>query len=559
MRCPIVFLLLIPLGGIAQPDFFEDLKPTTAQRMRGLIYDARDYDVSFYDLSVDFNLDARSIKGKVQMHFTVPEKRRRLQIDLAKQFKIKSVKLFGEKKLRKHRAGDAFIVKSRSFKPGISYWIEIEYEGIPQVAENAPWDGGFVWSKDSITGKPWVGVACEGLGASSWWPCKDHLSDEPDSMKMHFTVPSGLKAISNGKFVKQETQGQRSTYHWKVHYPINSYNVTFYIGDYVNAEAWIRKTDETAFWDAVKADEEYAIDFWVLNNPVSIGGVEELHFQQTYKMLEFFHKFVGPYPFPKDGYKLVEAPYWGMEHQSAIAYGNAYNNNEFGFDFIIQHESGHEWFGNLVSVADHADMWIHEAFTTYLEALYVEWLNPGQEIPYLWTQRRKIKNEMPVQGPRNINFGDWPAADMYYKGTWMLHTLRTLVNNDPLWFSTLKSIPKEFAHKPVYTEDITSYMSKKLSLDLSGFFDQYLNYAALPKLEYKIVEGENGNATIEYRYVGGSPNFNYPVKYSPDGYRWITLTPNRTAQTTHLYDYNSGKGAGFDEDHYLIDFVEVSP
>src|SRR5690606_34322216 len=272
----------------------------------------------------------------------------------------------------------------------------------------------------------WIGVACEGIGASLWWPNKDHLSDEPDSMRMSYTVPSGLMAVGNGIFRNQKDLGNGFTqFDWFVHYPINNYNVTVNIAKYAHLEDTYRSKD----------GDTLALDYYILENNADTARA---HFKQVIPMLACFEESYGKYPFWKDGYALVETPYWGMEHQGAIAYGNEYENNAFDFDFIIVHESAHEYWGNSVSVNDHGEMWIHEAFTTYAEALYLECRDDYKtSVAYLLTQKPNIKNQLPILGPIGVNYSGWEDADMYYKGSWMLHSMRNTIDNDALWHKTI--------------------------------------------------------------------------------------------------------------------------
>ncbi|MCB0737225.1 MAG: M1 family metallopeptidase [Bacteroidetes bacterium] len=579
MKKWLILFFLAPSLLYAQPNFFDTFTFTRADSLRGKITEQRDYDVFFYDLSVAFNIEEQSITGENQIHFTVPAKRNRIQVDLFENLAIESIKLFGKTELPFKREGNVIFIDYETFKPKKKYWITVAYSGSPIIAKKPPWDGGFIWTNDTMTGKPWVAVACEGLGASSWWPCKDHLSDEPDSMHLHYTVPKDLVAVANGKQAGETNPDQlHKTYHWHIHYPINSYNVTFYIGDYVSMEYPEKFYYPSGGYFSENPDFEPP-SFWVINSRDSINKWKfDYHYGN--QVLMELEVILCPYPFELDGYKLVEAPYWGMEHQSAIAYGNNQKLNEFWFDFITLHESGHEWFGNLISCGDHADLWIHEAFTTYLEAMFLEHdeekysTSCAQPIPfldrmprdeyfkqkaiqYLNTQRAKIKNQMPIKGPYNVNFNAWPDADMYYKGTWMLHTLRTLVENDSLWFETIRGMTKEFAFKPVYTKDVVEYLSRELDKDLTDFFNQYLNYASLPKIEYYFTKSGD-QSVLHYRYAGELEAFDAPVRYFFNDelveYQW--LFPTREWKTQELTIGNS-KDFNWDVDHFLIDFEKV--
>ncbi|MBY0427382.1 MAG: M1 family metallopeptidase, partial [Cytophagales bacterium] len=337
--------------------------------------------------------------------------------------------------------------------------------------------------------RPWSAVACEGKGASLWWPCKDHPSDEPDSMQISIGIPTsqvemGDSVVSNGNLqsVISEEDGYTS-FVWKVHYPINSYNVTYYIGPYQHV---------------ADTNQGLRMDYYVADTKLSKAIP---HLRQSKEMLQCFEKLFGPYPFPLDGYALVESPYWGMEHQSAIAYGNGFKNNAWGFDFIIVHESAHEWWGNSVSCSDHAELWIHESFATYAEALYVEYQWGKQKmIEYLLEQKKRIKNSEPMVGPLGVNYNNWQDSDEYFKGTWMLHTLRNMVDNDSLWFASIKGLAVTFRYQVVTTKQVVDFMSKSLKMDLQPFFEQYLYKRNPPTVEY-YWKTEKGVQMLYYRLV----------------------------------------------------------
>jgi aminopeptidase N len=351
----ILFLLFIATGCYAQqyPVF------THADTLRGMLTPERKcYDVYFYDLHLKINPDDHSISGYNVIYYKVARGFNKMQVDLFKNMAIDSI-MHRNHKLKYHRDSNAVFVKFATMEQqGAKDSIKIYYHGIPQVAKKPPWDGGFVWSHDSV-GKPWIDVACEGTGASLWWPCKDHLSNKPDSMRMSFDVPTGLMCVSNGRLRSEKKLDDGYTrFSWFVSVPIINYDVTLNIADYAHISDYYLNGKDTL-----------TLDYYVLRYNEQRART---HFAQVKPMLACYEKFFGKYPFYKDGYKLVETTYWGMEHQSCVAYGNHYFNNSFGFDFIIIHESGHEWWGNNLSCSDVADMWLHEAFTTYAEALYIE-------------------------------------------------------------------------------------------------------------------------------------------------------------------------------------------
>ncbi|MBC7921857.1 MAG: M1 family metallopeptidase, partial [Ferruginibacter sp.] len=389
-------------------------------------------------------------------------------------------------------------------------------------AVNPPWDGGFSWKKDS-TGKPWVAVSCEGVGASLWWPCKDHPSDEPDSVRIRCQVPSSLTCVANGNLrSKRAMPGGYAQYDWFVSYPINPYNVTLNIADYAHF------TDAYAGADGAPL----ALDYYVLR---ANEKKARQHFQQVKPMLACYEKYFGPYPFPRDGYALVETPYWGMEHQSAVAYGNHYQNNAFGFDFIIVHESGHEWWGNSVSCRDHAELWIHESFGTYAEALYVE-DTQGYDtmLRYLEEKKERIKNQHPILGPLSVNYHRWPDSDMYVKGTWMLHTLRNAIADDSLWFGLLRGLATDFRLQNITTEQVIAYVNRKTGKDYTYFFDQYLRHAQPPTLEYQLW-AKGRSVSLRYRWQADVKGFAMPIRVGfGKAYPTTTLQPTTAWQTILL-------------------------
>jgi aminopeptidase N len=442
----------------------------------GLSVERTCYDVHFYDLTVDFNLEDSSIVGKNTIAFNVIDTTSKIQLDLFQNLSIDSV-LFKGDTLSYTRIEDAFFVNfPEVLDKATAAEVQVFYHGKPLVGKRAPWDGGFVWSKDD-QGRPFVGVACEGVGASSWWPNKDHLSDKPDSVLLNFIVPNSLKCVANGiqQFSELSTTDTAKTHHqWKVQYPIVNYNVTFYLGNF-----------ELITDHYVSDKDSLLLQYYVLDYNV---GKATKHFEQVKPMLNIYEQLYGKYPFWEDGYKLVDAPYLGMEHQSAIAYGNQYKNGYLGkqmngvdFDYVIIHETGHEYWGNNITMKDLADMWIHEAFCTYSEALYVE-KKYGYEtmLDYLVDGGKNISNKKPIIPARHVN--QMGSKDMYLKGSLMLHLVRVVVNNDSLWFATLKGLQNNFAYKSVGTEEVLQYLKSNLGKKVMPYFEQYLRLPELPQL-----------------------------------------------------------------------------
>ncbi|MBA3648336.1 MAG: M1 family metallopeptidase [Chitinophagales bacterium] len=477
----------------------DSLNPFThADSLRGMLTPARScYDVTFYDLVMGIDIKRHSIKGNNTIYFDVLADFDSMQIDLFHKIKIDSI-VFNHENLKYRRDQNAVFIKFPSIQKVLEKkLLTIYYSGVPQVAKSPPWDGGFVWKKDAKN-QDWIGVACEGTGSSLWWPCKDHLSDEPDSMQITFTVPTGLSCISNGNLRDTTPEANGTTkWQWFVSYPINNYNVTVNIAGYSHFSDYYLSGSDTL-----------QLDYYVL--PDNVNAAKE-HFQQVKLMMACYEKYFGRYPFWRDGYALVETNYWGMEHQGAISYGNNYTNNKQGFDYIIVHESAHEWWGNNVSVKDAADMWIHESFATYAEALFIE-CNAGYNasIDYLKTQRWKIVDKQPNIGPYNVNY-DAKDKDLYNKGAWMLHTFRSVVNNDSLFFNILYEIQQHFKLQTITSDQLIAFINEVSGKDNTAFFDQYLHYAAPPVLEYKTRQ-KGKKLRLTYRWKTDVGSFNMPVE-----------------------------------------------
>jgi aminopeptidase N len=401
-----------------------------------------------------------------------------------------------------------------SSKSGV-YYLTVRFHGKPRIARRPPWDGGLIWKKDKEK-RPWVTVACQGLGASVWYPCKDSQVDEPDSAEMHITVPDTLMCVGNGHYRgKINNNNGTATYDWAVVNPINNYCLIPYIGKYVN------------FSEVYKGEKgDLDMSYWVLDYNLEKAKTQ---FKDAGRMMKAFEYWFGPYPFYEDGYKLVDAPHLGMEHQSATAYGNGYLMGYYGkdlsgsgwgmkWDFIIVHESGHEWFANNITSKDIADMWIHESFTNYSETLFTDYYY-GKEAgnDYVIGTRKNISNDIPIIGPYGVN--QEGSGDMYYKGGNMLHMIRQVINDDEKFRSILRGLNKTFYHKTVTTAEIENYISKQSKKDFSKVFDQYLRTTQIPTLEYKI-EGYK----LSYRYDSCVAGFNMPLKIHFKTDQWIIPT-----------------------------------
>jgi len=499
------------------------------------------YDVHYYDLSLNIDPSQKSLNGTVAMHAITVENCDTIQIDLHRNFEITRLidKESGAdlKYQRKERA--VFIHYPK--RKGETFVLQIEYRGKPPVAKKPPWKGGFVWKKDK-EGNPWIGVACESEGASIWWPLKDHTADEPDSMRIHYAVPNGLTAVGNGRLEGKTENGSTTTFNWFVSYPINTYNVTLYVGKFKLIE------DE---YTGVTG-KKLSLNHYVLKKNYETA---KEHFKQLHPQLRLYEKRFGEYPWYRDGFKLVESPYAGMEHQSAIAYGNGYKNDKYtGTDYIILHETAHEWWGNSLSAKDLADAWLHEGFATYSEALYFEHKIGQNGYQYsLNLYKLFIKNKYPVvvvKGRRWFHFRK--NADVYSKGAWILHTLRGQIDDDALFFAILKTYSEKFRYQVVASQDFIDVVNELTKTDYSWFFEQYLfnNYA--PELEYTL----SSDGLLHYRWTKTNPSFDQLKVKVISGPAALVLTPTSKIQTVKLsrnvkgaWDYKFMKEALYATQH----------
>ncbi|MFY0653269.1 MAG: M1 family metallopeptidase [Cyclobacteriaceae bacterium] len=512
---------------------------TRVDTLRGSITPEREWwDLSYYHLEIDVDIDNKYLSGKNRIEYKVLSPQQILQLDMQSPMVIDSV-VEGGRRLKLERDGIAYfvqLIKEQNIEEVNR--IDVYFSGNPTEAVNPPWDGGVAWKLDK-KGKPWVATACQGIGASTWWPCKDHAYDEPDSMKVSVTVPEELTVVSNGRLLKTEEENHKQTYHWSVTNPINNYGVNINIGNYVNFS-------ETYQGEGGTLD----MDYWVLKHNL---GKAKKQFKQTIPTLQAMEHWFGPYPFYEDSYKLVEAPYLGMEHQSSVTYGNEFKNGYRGmdlsgtgwgmkFDYIIVHESGHEWFGNNITYTDEGDLWIHEAFTCYSEGLFVEYhygKQAGSE--YVLGLRDGIKNDGPIIGPYGVNA--LGSKDMYSKGANMLHTLRQLVDNDTLWRNVLRGLNKDFFHQVVSTAQVEDYISEQVRTDLSGFFDQYLRSAELPVFEYY-----KKDDVLLYRWTNCNSSFDMPLRVFV-GANPLWLGPNTDWQQISI---SGNSNVTVDQNFYIM-------
>ncbi|HZS71584.1 MAG TPA: M1 family metallopeptidase [Candidatus Acidoferrum sp.] len=504
--------LTLAAGQAAPP-----LAPSRADILRGAWSPERaNNDLLYYHLDIRVDPDQKYISGKNTIRFRMLASAKRIQLDLHEALKIDKI-LLGNTPLTYTRdSGAVFVDFPEMLRKGKTYSIDFYYSGHPVETGRF---GAITFKKDPA-GRTWINTACEESGASVWWPNKDQWRDEVESMEISVAIPNGLVDVSNGKFLGKKDLGDGYTrWDWMVHYPINNYGVSLNIGDY-------------AHWSDTFGS--LPLDFYVL--PEDLGKAKA-QFSQAKGMLEAFQHYFGPYPFPKDGYKLVEVPYSGMEHQSAVTYGNHFKNGYLErdwtgvgisprFDFIIIHESGHEWFGNSVSAADRSDMWIHEGWTTYLECLYVEYRwGKADGLKYTNAYKAKVKNQVPIIAERGVNAT--PPQDMYFKGALFLNTLRSVVNDDAKWFRLIHGVYQHFAYKNIMTEDLAAYMSEQTGMKLAPIFNQYLRHTAIPALELKF---DAGAGLVAYRWKADEADFAMPVKVgTPD--HWEVIHPTTQWQT----------------------------
>ncbi len=485
--------------------------PTRADILRGEYgrYRANN-DLLYYELDVRLDPEKKSISGKNAIRFRMLKDDTRIQLELYANLAVRKIVL-GDMPLKYERDHNTVYVDfPDTLRAGRTYAIDFHYSGMPQEQGRF---GGLAFRKDP-TGRHWINTANEGEGSSVWWPSKDQWRDEPEGMEIRVAVPNGLTDVSNGKFLGKHDLGDGYTrWDWRVHYPINSYNVSLNIGEYVQFSERLG---------------DLPLDYFVL--PGSLEKAKK-QFAQARPMIEAFEKYVGKYPFPKDGYKLIEVPYSGMEHQSAVTYGNRFANGylerdwtEVGislkFDFIIIHESGHEWFGNAVSAADVSDMWIQEGWTTYLECVYVEALfGHDDALKYVNAYKKKVANKEPVITQRGIH--RTPHQDQYFKGALFLHTLRNVVNDDAKWWTLVRDTYERFKYQNIMTEDVVRFFNTELKQDLTPVFDQYLRRAELPTLELTFNETDG---TVSYRWNAAERAFAMPIRVGKPG-RWQSIQP----------------------------------
>ncbi len=531
-------------------------KFTHQDTLRGSITPERAWwNVVSYDIYVAPDYETKTISGWNQIGFDIitEGKNKKMQIDLQEPLLIDSI-FFNSKSITSFsRSGNVYTIDLGDYnfitartslannKPARLYHLKIYYHGKPREAKTPPWDGGWIWKKDD-KGRVWMSVACQGLGASVWYPCKDHQSDEPDlGATLRITVPDSLTAVGNGKMMeKKPNKNGTNTWKWEVKNPINNYNIIPYIGKYVN------------FTDTMNGEKgKLDLSYWVLDYNLDKAKIQ--FGRDVKRMLRAFEYWFGAYPFYEDSYKLVESPHLGMEHQSATAYGNHYMDGYLGmdlsgsgwglkWDYIIIHESGHEWFGNNITTNDIADMWVHEGFTMYSEVLFTEYYYGKKAADeYVQGLRGNIINLKTLIGYYGVN--QEGSGDMYNKGANLLHTIRQVIDEDTVFRKIMKGLNKDFYHRTVDSKDVEAYFSKQSGKDLSGIFEQYLRTTKIPQLEYK-TQGDK----LSYRWANCVPGFDMPIRLEGSD-EW--LRPIAEWKNTSMTADMKTKGLLVDKNFYI--------
>jgi aminopeptidase N len=529
------FLVLLTLLGIQQIN----AQFTRRDSLQGgLRIERTSYDVKRYDLNITINPEQKSIKGFNDISFEVVTPTQKIQVDLFDNMKVDSI-VWNAKKLKYNRDNDAvFIDFPEKLVSKSNHKLKFYYSGNPRIARNAPWDGGFVFSKDKA-GKDFIAVAVQGTGASLWYPVKDSQSDEPDNgASIKVAVPNGLMNVSNGRFLgSQDLKNGYTRWDWEVKNPINNYTITVNIADYVHIQDKMPDLD---------------LDYYVLRE--NEAKARE-HFAEVKPMMECFQSKFGRYPFWEDGYKLVETPYLGMEHQSAVAYGNKYKKGYMGFDlsgtgvgmffdYITIHETGHEWFGNSITSTDIADMWIHEGFTTYSETVFIECIKGYNDaMKYINGQAKNVRNDKPIIGQYGVN--NEGSGDMYYKGALLLNTLRHVVADDEKWWQMLYDYSETFKKKIITSDTVIDYFNKASGLDLTPIFRQYLYTNQVPVFIYK-VKGDY----LHYSWDNVNEDFNMPIDIDFEGKK-IRLYPTQKDQKIKLKKLSKKSFQIYDNQFYV--------
>lgn len=520
------------------------------------------FDVQHYDLSVAIDIENQSITGQNVITYKAVEDINEIQVDLQEPLQVESITRDGNPLTFEKKFNSYFVSLGREIQEGSTDSITVKYSGKPKAAVSPPWDGGFVWETDSL-GQPWVGVACEGEGASVWWPNKDHLSDEPDlGVKTSFRVPSNLKAIGNGKMINTEEHDDgTTTYTWKTVHPIDNYNVTVNIGDYVNYTDFYQRPippQQPGLGQQQRVKPpSLDVDYYILSYHVDQA---KQHFSFVEDVIGTFEFVFGPYPFYEDGFGIVETPYLGMEHQGAIAYGNNFEQGYRGqlvkpyieFDYLFVHETAHEWWGNNISVKDRADIWIQEGFASYADAIYVvSSYGFKAYLEYMDYYRSQVRNQEPVVGEYDINH-DIPG-DAYYKTALMLNTLSQLIESNQDWIGIMQKAQQQFrAPYTVTGQEFRDFLTEESGIELTAFFQQYLDTTMIPKLQMKLVK-DDGDEFLIYRWTNVVDGFDMPVQLEYAQYKQKWIYPEQDWKKVELPKETNKQFLTVDERSFYID------
>jgi aminopeptidase N len=546
MKHHILLLLICSIYGIAfsqKKELFQH-----EDTLRGSIGPGRQkWNVLKYDITVKPDFETKTIVGSNVIQYA-DSGNKLLQIDLQEPMVIDSI-IQNYRSLTFNKEKNVYWVNTNSNPENNNHQMALKeltvyFHGKPRVAVNPPWDGGWIWKKDK-SGNPWMSVACQGLGASCWYPCKDVQSDEPDKgAVLRIIVPDSLTGIGNGRLLSSIALPSGFTQHnWEVRNPINNYNIVPYIGKYTNFS-------ETYNGENGKLDMNY----WVLNHNLEKAKNQ---FKDAVRMMEAFEYWFGPYPFYGDGYKLVEAPHLGMEHQSAIAYGNQYKNGYLGrdlsgsgwglkWDFIIVHESGHEWFANNITTNDIADMWVHEGFTNYSETLFTEYFYGKKAAEdYISGIRKDIQNDKPIIGYYGVN--NEGSGDMYNKGGNMIHTIRKIIGDDKKFRTILRGLNSNFYHKTVNSQDIEQYISEAAGMDFSSIFNQYLRTTKIPTVEYYLTKKK-----LYYRWKDAIDNLYLPIEVNTDEKKSIKIIPSNEWKAIKIGKRSPSNRFSVNRNYYVL-------
>jgi len=456
----------------------------------------RAYSIEHYVLRNDILIDEKAISGSGTISFRARSPMSVLELDLDGLFSVDGVNDVGGELAFERDESKIYISLREQVASDATHTVTIRYHGQPREAVRAPWDGGFVW-ETTATGEPWVATALQGEGCDLWWPCKDHPDGEPTSMDLFFTVPEGLTAASNGVLVDVSTVNGRSTFHWQTSVPTNTYGVALNIGPYVLIEDTYTSINGTEiavmFW-ALQENEDKARDFF--NNEFADS-------------IAFFEDKVGPYPWGQEKLGVVETPHYGMEHQNIIAYGRNYRRKTYGFDYILNHELAHEWFGNVMTHKTPSDLWLHEGFASFMQPQYTLRHSGAAAYHALnYQQDLRIKACNPI-APREymslgeLYFGDeggkGPAGDIYNKGSAVLRSLGYVIGEEAFWRSIRRLVfgttevsqlkaPIQSRYRS--TDDFVNIVSDEAGSDLAWFFEVYVRRGPLPEIGLSEVDGD---------------------------------------------------------------------